>query len=274
MQWQTLHLTPNRGFGVGSFADLNDPPRIVSQADLETLEDGRLTLETDDLEIVDDDVDERFHAAFELSLEEGANYTVDTHDVVPDPNFFGTLSVGIRVSDGGASSDLFPLAIEVLPVNDPPVISGQQPATAIERLPFEISLELLIVNDVDHDPAALQLAVEDGIGYTRSDNTITPLPGSTLLSVPISVSDGLDADTFDLQVTVLADTDADGLDDVSEQTIWGTDPNDADTDDDSIPDGEEVADGTDPLDPTDCLICSSSILLKLVPELMEREERR
>jgi len=44
------------------------------------------------------------------------------------------------------------------------------------------------------------------------------------------------------------DRDGDGLDDIDEERL-GTDPNLADSDGDSIPDGQEVADSSDPLDP-------------------------
>lgn len=46
---------------------------------------------------------------------------------------------------------------------------------------------------------------------------------------------------------VFSDTDSDGLADVAETNIHGTNPNDPDTDDDGVNDGDEVAAGTDPL---------------------------
>lgn len=48
---------------------------------------------------------------------------------------------------------------------------------------------------------------------------------------------------------VFADTDGDGLADVSETNVHGTNPNDPDTDDDGVNDGDEVAAGTDPKTP-------------------------
>lgn len=48
---------------------------------------------------------------------------------------------------------------------------------------------------------------------------------------------------------VFPDTDGDGLADVSESNVHGTDPNDPDTDNDGTNDGDEVAAGTDPLAP-------------------------
>ena len=49
-----------------------------------------------------------------------------------------------------------------------------------------------------------------------------------------------------LEITILPDTDGDGLTDDDETNIYGTDPNDPDSDDDGLDDGEEVAFGSDP----------------------------
>ena len=49
------------------------------------------------------------------------------------------------------------------------------------------------------------------------------------------------------------DSDGDGLTDTDETDLYGTDPNNSDTDGDGVGDGQEVADGTDPLDPNDYL---------------------
>ncbi|MGO4921562.1 gliding motility-associated C-terminal domain-containing protein, partial [Maribacter spongiicola] len=50
----------------------------------------------------------------------------------------------------------------------------------------------------------------------------------------------------------ISDCDEDGLTTAQEDTI-GTDPNNSDTDGDTIPDGQEIEDGTDPLDPCDSI---------------------
>jgi hypothetical protein len=47
------------------------------------------------------------------------------------------------------------------------------------------------------------------------------------------------------------DTDADGLHDFEENNIYGTNPEDADTDNDTWSDKDEIDAGTDPLDPND-----------------------
>lgn len=67
--------------------------------------------------------------------------------------------------------------------------------------------------------------------------------------VTLSVKDpanNLATDTIWVNVTGL-DSDGDGLTDYDETNIYGTDPNDPDTDDDGVNDGDEVERGTDPL---------------------------
>lgn len=54
---------------------------------------------------------------------------------------------------------------------------------------------------------------------------------------------------FEIRAVTAADSDSDGLSDADELNVHGTDPLDADSDDDDHPDGAEIAGGTDPLDP-------------------------
>ena len=53
---------------------------------------------------------------------------------------------------------------------------------------------------------------------------------------------------------VIVDTDQDGLSDSAEMQVYSTDPRQADTDTDGIPDGQEIIDGTNPADPQDSKI--------------------
>ena len=275
VQWQTLHLDPNRGFGVGTTADANDPPQITGQAELELLEDTSLLLGPEIVDISDPDVDQRFHASFTLAIEDGADYSHSGNLLIPSQDFAGALTVPVRVSDGAAWSPVFPLAVQVAPVNDLPVITGQPTVTAVERVPYAVSLADVYVYDPDDGPDTLVLQVGDGEGYLREGNSVTPLLGATALSVPITVADAEGFDAFQLQMQVVViDTDGDRLDDGAELAVYGTDPYRADTDGDTMPDGLEVAEGLDPLDPTDCpaWYCENrpSLVLRILDILRRR----
>lgn len=67
--------------------------------------------------------------------------------------------------------------------------------------------------------------------------------------IQVSLTDPRDADTDDDRIPDgKEDADLDTLRNRVEQGL-GTNPNDADTDDDSLDDGDEVGEGTDPNDP-------------------------
>jgi len=90
--------------------------------------------------------------------------------------------------------------------NVAPVIDGPVDvlSTATDA-PLEILLDDLDVTDPDNVyPADFTLTVQDGTGYTRTDNTVTPNPGFLgVLTVPVIVNDGTDdSEVFELAVAV------------------------------------------------------------------------
>jgi hypothetical protein len=202
--WQLFHLDPNRGYGVGNWIDTNDAPVITSQQPLATPEDEALTIGVNDLAIADADVDPRFHSAFDITIYGGNNYTHSGLIVTPDPNYAGTLIVPVTASDGAADSQTFDLQIEVTPVNDAPVITGQNLLQTREETPLTIWVADVLIDDPDNDMADMTIFVLDGTGYQRVDNTITPNAGFVgNLQVGVFVNDGeLDSEIYAVTVTV------------------------------------------------------------------------
>jgi len=111
--WQLFHLDPNRGYGIGNFADTNDAPVIVDQQPVTTLEDEAISISLDSFVITDADVDPRFHFAYAITLYGGDDYTQSGRQITPATNYFGLLSVPVTVSDGGLDSEVFMLAVTV-----------------------------------------------------------------------------------------------------------------------------------------------------------------
>jgi hypothetical protein len=95
-----------------------------------------------------------------------------------------------------------------MPVNDPPVIIGQQALQTQERTALTITAHDLQMADPDNDVGDLSIVVQDGVGYQRLDNTITPEPGIVGdLRVGVIATDGkLQSAVFSILVVVAPDT--------------------------------------------------------------------
>jgi len=176
--WLLFHLDPNRGYGVGNSFDMNDPPVIDAQQLLQVLEDETLTVDTDSLDISDPDIDPAYHVAFDLTLYGGDNYTRDGSSVTPDPDYFGTLSVPVTVSDGAADSQTFELQIGVTAVDDAPTFTSTPNTGATEAVDYVYAITAA---DPDGDamtitaptlPAWLTL-VDNGVGSALLSGTPT-----------------------------------------------------------------------------------------------------
>ncbi|MEX2232877.1 MAG: tandem-95 repeat protein [Cyclobacteriaceae bacterium] len=173
-----------------SVLPVNDAPEITGQLALITDEDVAKAIELTELLVTDPD--NAYPSGFTLLIFPGANYTLSGNTVIPDANYYGTLTVQAQVSDGLLSSNIFDLVVEVSSVNDVPVITGQLPAETGEDTPVTILLSHLSVLDVDNVyPTGFTLSASAGADYTVSGTTITPATDfNGTLNVPVVVSDG------------------------------------------------------------------------------------
>ncbi len=233
---------------------VNDRPIITGQIPLplQIGEDTRLAIIWDHLTVTDPD--SPYPDVFTLALHEGEDYTFEENEITPAPEFSGTLTIPVTVSDGELEGEPFLLEVSVTPENDPPVITGQRPLYTSEDTPLTIVSDDVTVDDPDHlHPDAFLLTVMDGQNYTLSENSIRPAEGFTgTLSVPVIVNDGAaDSAPFQLEVMVGTDADQDGMPDTWEMT-YRLDPFFDDADEDADGDGHanlnEYLHGTDPMD--------------------------
>jgi len=182
---------------------LAPPPEITGQVALSTPEDTALLLQVGNFTV------NQPGGILTLIVQDGTNYTHVGNTITPALNFNGTLTVPVIVNNGVDDSAVFPAQVTVTPVNDAPVITGQQ-ALAIDE---DTSLTLVPSNISVTDPDSagpFTPTILDGPNYTHTGNTITPAPNySGTLSVGITVSDGqATSPPFGLVVTVRPVNDA------------------------------------------------------------------
>ena len=183
--------------------EVNDPPVITGQASLSTDEDTALTIYLNDLTV--SDPDDPYPAGFTLSLAPGSNYTRSGTTVVPAADFSGTLQAQATVNDGTDDSPAYNLQVEVLPVNDPPAIVGQEDLVAHKNTSLTILLTDLHVQDPDNSyPSGFGLTVFGGSNYTVDGATVTPSQDFLgFLNVGVKTNDGqYDSNTYQLKIYV------------------------------------------------------------------------
>ncbi len=205
-------LTPSRNTVIaGTFAtgvwvrksrELNLPPIILDVVEpLSTLEESPIRIKTADLVIDDDNLED-----IDIIPMPGDNYTVRNNRIIPEQDFNGVLTVPVVANDGMDESAEFEIALEVLPVNDPPQIEA---FTGLSIIPgnsaFEILLEDLQVTDVDNEyPGDFTLTVLEGENYVVNGNQITPEADFVgTIDVLATVNDGEDdSDAFPITLEV------------------------------------------------------------------------
>jgi gliding motility-associated-like protein len=200
---------------------INNAPTITGQYNITTQEDIQVTLRLADLQV--SDPDNSFPTGFTMTISPGENYSVVNNDIKPAANFNGTLSVPVIVNDGQANSPSYNVQIQVISVNDAPVITAQVALSTVEDQPITLLLENFSVTDVDNVfPTGFSLVLQgSGANYTVSGATVTPaLNFSGTLGVGLLVNDGVaNSELYNAVVTVANINDAPTLDIVSDVTI-------------------------------------------------------
>jgi gliding motility-associated-like protein len=183
----------------------NKKPKVVGQNEISVSEEQTFQLLLSHLQVEDDGW--WYPWGYTLRIFEGPGYTLNGNTITPAVNFNGVLSIPVTVHDGEHESDRYHVQISVTPVNDPPVITGQQPVTTPQSTPVAITLNHLTVTDPDNVyPADFQLIIDPPANnnYSVSGNQVTPVAGfEGMLSVSVRVTDGAaNSAAFALQIKV------------------------------------------------------------------------
>lgn len=172
----------------------NIAPKIIGQMPVSVSMNQSVLISLAVLKV--EDSDSKYPEDFTLEVLRGDGYTVDGANVSPEKDFTGTLSVGVRVSDGHSFSDRYNMTVTVIPLpNVKPVITGQRGLKVAEGESLEMSLNYLVVADPDNRyPQDFSLQLAEGKNYSLSGNRITPADGFTgVITVAVTVSDGMDS---------------------------------------------------------------------------------
>ncbi|MBA4054390.1 MAG: hypothetical protein C0490_06750, partial [Marivirga sp.] len=188
----------------------NVRPVITGQLALSTTKNQNITIELNDLTVVDPD--NKYPDDFTLKVSSGQNYSVKDNTITPNAGFVGTLNVPVTVHDGEDESEKYTVRITVTDKpNVVPVITGQEALSVNEDQSITLALVNLKVTDSDNEyPQGFTLKIYDGNNYTFTGNKITPVANySGSLSVIVSVNDGKDESaTYPLQIAVKPVNDA------------------------------------------------------------------
>ncbi len=241
---------------------LNAGPTVADDSGFVATEDTPLSITT----LLDNDSDPEGDAITISSVTQPANgaVVIDAGNTsvtyTPNTNFNGSDSFTYTAVDanGAFSSGSATVALSVSGVNDNPVAVND---SASVTQGFSIVLGNLTANDTDPEGDTLSItAVSQGGNGTVVNNfngTITYTPdlafnGTDSFTYTIADNNGGSASAI-VSMTIIADSDGDGLTDSDEISIHGTNPNMADSDSDGFYDQHELLIGTNPNDSLDVI---------------------
>lgn len=196
-------------FSLAKIKTVNTPAKITgTRTDFMTNEEQTIEIEIDDL-IIEDPDDEL--GAMTIVMGQGESFSFDGNTVTPDQDFNGTLSVPIQINDGNDTGDVFNISIEVLPVNDPPEITGYSGAsTTEEETSLNFSIDDFSITDPDNSSDAFTLVILEGENYSVDGLAVTPTTDfNGTITVLVNVNDGTDdSESFSVELEVTAVNDA------------------------------------------------------------------
>jgi len=126
-------------------------------------------------------------------------------NITPESNASGSAIITVQVDDGQAVANAT-FTLSVTPVNDAPIITGQDVFNTPVNTLIDLPLTSFTVTDIDNNyPTGFSLLINEGQNYTASGNTVTPAPDFVgNLTVPIVISDGIDnSPVFNVTISVI-----------------------------------------------------------------------
>ncbi|NJK93601.1 MAG: T9SS type A sorting domain-containing protein, partial [Bacteroidales bacterium] len=152
--------------------NINDAPVVNSQSVLTVAEDNSITIALANLNVTD--VDDVYPTDFTLAVQNGSNYNHSGNIVTPFPNYTGTLTIPVKLTDGGAATIDYNVTVTVTPVNDAPVITSTVSNTTINE--GVLFTYLFQVTDVDNTPTLSAVKKPSWLVFTPSNGILAGTP--------------------------------------------------------------------------------------------------
>ena len=197
-----------------SILPVNDPPILSNILGQSINEDETLYYQLDASD-VDNDV-----LSYSVESLEHAEVTItnQTLTVSPELNFNGSLLVEVSVSDG-EFSDTVSFNLDILPINDPPVLSDIEDQTSMEDDIFTLEI---IAEDVDGDELTYWANSDDNVEVALSGNQLSVLPNQDWfgeVTISVNTTDGEFSDSEEFTLDILPVNDPPLLSDIDSQSI-------------------------------------------------------
>ena len=193
---------------------INDPPLLSNIEEQTSMEDEVFTI---DIIATDVDGDELTYWA---DSDDNVEVSISGNQlsVIPDQDWFGEVVVFVNTTDG-EFSDAISFSLDVLPINDPPLLFDIDSQLVDEDDTFTYEL---LGYDVDNDSLEYTVNAIDNAGSSIDGNVLTIIPSQDYngeLSINVSVSDGEFVDSKEFILDVLPVNDPPTLEDISDQVI-------------------------------------------------------
>lgn len=176
-------------------------PEIIGQQDITISEGQALNITLDKLELADPD---NAPSGLYLLVSTGSNYSVSGTTITPADNFYGQLSVPVRVVDGGTESNSYPLLVNVSQVNNPPEITSSPVTQSYTNGLYQYSLTAsdpdagdVLVYSASQKPIWLSIASVSGL---LSGTPVSGQEGFYDITVEVSDGSSMDEQSFTLEV--------------------------------------------------------------------------
>lgn len=197
---------------------INDAPVINGHGEVILDEDQLFTFSIASLKLEAFDPDNH-QDDLEVICEGGDHYVIDGKDIILEADYYGNITIPVKVTDGELTSGIYEVKIRIRNVNDLPLFTSIFNQTTQEDTPLTLSMTMAKVIDIDGDE--MNIVVGRGENYTVVDSVVTPAPNfNGALTVPIRITDGTDTTlTINMNITVTAVNDAPLLLDIPDKTI-------------------------------------------------------